>query len=701
MAHKQHRNSGEFFVVIVRLLEDDNLDEVNVPDDATGKWLFEEVCRRQEVMQEREYFGLRYIEHELLSPPTKQWLDLTRSVVAQLKHAQPHQVSFRIKHYPGDPLTDFRLPKSHFLLYHQLRRDLSSGRLIASPDKLVRLAALVVQVELGDRSMQDPSQLSETNEREVSYLNNIRVLHNQSQRTESLILEEHKKLEGTLPYEAASELIFLASSLETYGIDPVRVRTKAFGSRPIHLGLTHQGIAEFVSSRREKMYPWSTINTMTYDGKYFIVTLKPQSTGKKKHAESSVRFKCESKSVARALWEWASDRQLFLTLEKSFSVKPVKSKKRLFSRTHTFTFSGRCRREVLSRPTLAASMPTGISSTDTLPISHQAILSCHSLMNTSLIGQTPTRSLGAVNESGDDQESGPDFNVASSSVPSVPSTDTFCEQIDVEKSSMNKELTDSKVINIKALDSTKTNMPYVNAAQLAPYFINFPKNKYIPEAVLRHRKLLHQQYRGGLSQHEIADIFDTDEDEQLRSESTEQDNTSQAAVDAVNSAAEAGAQLLANDQQVIEASPPTSSSTRQWFNFFKRPSSGSAESQSDLRISCTPEQDTVFVGTEMTTELTQCIHQEKNKMEDQEELEVEEEKEAKKGNDFKFNSAWHVTIATLGLVTGVSLIGLALLLEAEIRSPFVTALRGHPWLLDFDARYYRPLRSALLNLWRR
>ncbi|KAF6772450.1 hypothetical protein AHF37_08690 [Paragonimus kellicotti] len=153
---------------------------------------------------------------------------------------------------------------------------------------MVRLAALVVQVELGDCSMQDLPQISTKTDAERTYLNDFQVLHNQTKRMEALISEEHKKLEGMLPSEAATEMIQLASSLETYGVDPIRVKTKAYGSRPIHLGLTHRGVAEFVSNRCQKLYLWSNISWMTCDGRHFILSVRKQTSGRKKQ----VRFNC-------------------------------------------------------------------------------------------------------------------------------------------------------------------------------------------------------------------------------------------------------------------------------------------------------------------------------------------------------------------------------------------------------------------------
>ncbi|VUZ50705.1 unnamed protein product [Hymenolepis diminuta] len=120
MASKSSRNlivssvwsSNDNFLVTVRLLEDENSIIVWVPEAANGRWLLEEVCRQQEVLSEIEYFGLRYVSCEFLSSPSKHWINLTKSVRSQLKHTNPLVVSFRIKHYPPDPITEFKLDKS-------------------------------------------------------------------------------------------------------------------------------------------------------------------------------------------------------------------------------------------------------------------------------------------------------------------------------------------------------------------------------------------------------------------------------------------------------------------------------------------------------------------------------------------------------------------------------------------------------------
>uniref|UniRef100_A0A5K3FT65 FERM domain-containing protein n=1 Tax=Mesocestoides corti TaxID=53468 RepID=A0A5K3FT65_MESCO len=249
---------------------------LKVKELANGKWLLDEVCRRQEVLPEIEYFGLRYISCELLSAPTKHWLKLTKPIRTQLKHTHPRLVSFRIKHYPPDPFNDLKLDKSKYLLFHQLHRDFLGGRLIAPHDDLIRLAALFLQVTLGDASVIEASfaasQSSFSSGEASTYLSNYRALHGGSSRkTEIEIVDEHRKLEGLLPSEAAAEVIRAALRQPSYGLEPFRVLAKHKKSRPMHVGLTHEGVAEFIGSKRVQLYKWTSIVQFFYSGRHFIM----------------------------------------------------------------------------------------------------------------------------------------------------------------------------------------------------------------------------------------------------------------------------------------------------------------------------------------------------------------------------------------------------------------------------------------------
>ncbi|VDM35600.1 unnamed protein product [Hydatigera taeniaeformis] len=267
-----------------------------------------------------------------------------------------------------------------YLLFHQLHRDFLSGRLIAPHEDLIRLAAFFIQVALGDASEvtastpNPQSSFDSTNTESPTYLSNYRALHNTSSKKNELeILEEHRKLEGVLPSEAAAEAIRIALRQLSYGLEPFKVLpTKRRNSRPVHIGLTHEGVAEFFGSKRAHLFKWAEIDQFFYSGKNFIP------------AHEITEYKCESRAIASELWSWALERKLFFTLditnaiptppfctlfsnkfcmfdfghflfatnfggfeeigllcrlEKSSLVKPITTKYKLFSRRHTFTFA--------------------------------------------------------------------------------------------------------------------------------------------------------------------------------------------------------------------------------------------------------------------------------------------------------------------------------------------------------------------------
>ncbi|KAF5395132.1 hypothetical protein PHET_07295 [Paragonimus heterotremus] len=611
-------------------------------------------------------------------------------------------------------MVDLKLPKTFYLLYRQLRRDLVSGRLVAASEEMVRLAALVVQVELGDCSVQDLPQISTKTDAERTYLADFQVLHNQTKRTEALILEEHKKLEGLLPSEAATEMIQLASSLETYGVDPIRVKTKAYGSRPIHLGLTHRGVAEFVSNRCQKLYLWSNISWMTCDGRHFILAVRKQTSGRKKQPHltnlfrlllrlvflrfsawccliillylyfisftqlifpfdsvsqlvETIHFKCETKAVARALWEWASDRQLFLTLEKSSSAKLIKSKPGLFSRTLTFKFSGRCRREILGRPSVAATLPADLSvcpsdvienfhSDHIKPSAAAHSISMVALTNDALAPEFAMQPIGE-RDSVEEHEGWNNVSTAKhNQEPLAANSGSFCRSHVSAYNSAVSEPTASRQPMFSSEEESKENVECqvrqlgdvvqlpanVHQEQLVGFFKELPRRRYTPEAQVKQRKLERAQRRHRSGELRNPDIFDSDIEE-------DDDLSTGAAIAELHAVAEAG--------RVWATGAPNSLPQ---VNSDSVGASGAAVKPQDSSLEL------------ITSE-----------------------------NDSSTVSGWRILAISAGFLTGASVIGMALLLETDVHSPLTAAIREHPWVLDFDARYYRPIRVALSNFWRR
>ncbi|TPP62050.1 hypothetical protein FGIG_09272 [Fasciola gigantica] len=238
--------------------------EISIRKSDLGRRVFTYVCDAIGDLVECDYFGLRYTDkHE-----QRQWLDLDRSVYKQMKGCRNFNLSFRVKHYPADPVSDLKQDLTRYLLYLQIRRDLAQGRLLCPPNMVGRIGALVAQAELGDAPDSDgtgnaselaqttspsnessarvatyspnasadtsgPKSLSTTPEsaertermsQSNNYLNNLKIIITQTPKVEAEIMKEHKIMRGLTTQEAETELVSRASQLITYGIDPFPVR---------------------------------------------------------------------------------------------------------------------------------------------------------------------------------------------------------------------------------------------------------------------------------------------------------------------------------------------------------------------------------------------------------------------------------------------------------------------------------------------
>ncbi|CAL8080518.1 unnamed protein product [Calicophoron daubneyi] len=182
-----------------------------------------------------------------------------------MKGCKSYGLSFRVKHYPPDPVNDVKQNITRYLLYLQIRRDLAQGRLLCPSPLVGRIGALVAQAEFGDApssEQQDENttdassspvgvatenpeldasaQSSKNNQTsagkveaqnkeiqtptfKTNYLKEFKILISQTPKMEAEIMGEHAKLRGLSAQEAESELLTQASKLTTYGIDPFPV----------------------------------------------------------------------------------------------------------------------------------------------------------------------------------------------------------------------------------------------------------------------------------------------------------------------------------------------------------------------------------------------------------------------------------------------------------------------------------------------
>ncbi|KER20918.1 hypothetical protein T265_15221, partial [Opisthorchis viverrini] len=165
-------------------------------------------------------------------------------------------LSFRLKHYPADPLKEVKQDFTRYLIYLQIRRDLAQGRLLCPPEMVAQIGALVAQAELGDAPAEDELELSKASNTQgsqtnmnsendtynnvngsgnhpqsgtpepttaIEYLRNFKIFNTQTPKTIMEIVKQHQKLRGLTVQEAESELLSRTSQLPTYGIDPFPV----------------------------------------------------------------------------------------------------------------------------------------------------------------------------------------------------------------------------------------------------------------------------------------------------------------------------------------------------------------------------------------------------------------------------------------------------------------------------------------------
>ncbi|KAM7540254.1 hypothetical protein Aperf_G00000039338 [Anoplocephala perfoliata] len=301
----------------VKLLDGDQKPlEISISKNADGQVLFNKVCDELGGIIERDYFGLRYMDKN----NQRQWLDLGRNVKKQIAGAHSAALSFRVKHYPGNPITDFHQEISQYLLYLQIRRDLVQGRLLCPLNELYTIGALILQSEYGDApEYEDSRELngSVSDEENKAYFKNFKIVFNQTRKIESEIIARHKTYRGLTERDAEIEVIKRASKLPTYGVDPFPVKvitkektpkkadtsshkttptgdatnnsvaganqseTQSSKSAPaspagsVYLGLRHTGLTTYVGLQPSENIEWDSIERLACDGKDFIVYVKP------------------------------------------------------------------------------------------------------------------------------------------------------------------------------------------------------------------------------------------------------------------------------------------------------------------------------------------------------------------------------------------------------------------------------------------
>ncbi|XP_054744052.1 FERM domain-containing protein 5 isoform X1 [Anastrepha obliqua] len=313
----------------VHLLEDFNVVEYEFLEFHKGNYLLDQLSQQLNI-KEKDYFGLRYLD----TCKQRQWLDLGKLIIKQCKDVNPLIFSFRVKFYPADP---FHLSANvRVLLYKQLKRDVSHGRLYCSIDEFITLASLIVQEEFGDY---------DANVHTDNYVSTLQFSVRQIDAIEKKIMNKHKgRKKGQDLNAVIDEFLGIARNLEAYGIEPHYV--KDHQSCQIYIGVNFLGISTFVSGKRSQQFRWSEIRKLNYEGRMFIAHMG-YTDASRELKKFTVGFKCTSGAACRYLWRSAIEHMLFFTLPRCGNAY-VNCGGGIFSRGTKFKYTGRTEREILT-----------------------------------------------------------------------------------------------------------------------------------------------------------------------------------------------------------------------------------------------------------------------------------------------------------------------------------------------------------------
>uniref|UniRef100_A0A2M4A3G8 FERM, ARHGEF and pleckstrin domain-containing protein 1 n=1 Tax=Anopheles triannulatus TaxID=58253 RepID=A0A2M4A3G8_9DIPT len=322
-----HSRSGKKLAVRIQML-DDSVTMFQVQAKATGKVLFEQVCRQLNLL-EADYFGLEYQE---ASTGTKYWLDLEKSLNRQvgLSLVEP-MLRFCVKFYTPDPL-QLEEEYTRYLFCLQVKRDLATGSLQCNDNTAALMASYIVQASCGDYAVEDYP--------DHTYLSSYRFVPQQDHTMQRRIMENHKKHVGQSPAEADLNLLETARRCELYGMK--MHPAKDHDGVPLNLAVAHMGIAVFQGITRINTFSWAKIRKISFKRKRFLIKLHPENYV---YHKDTVEFFFEGRNECKNFWKKCVENHGFF---RCTAVQNVQRRKaRVLSRGSSFRYSGKTQKQII------------------------------------------------------------------------------------------------------------------------------------------------------------------------------------------------------------------------------------------------------------------------------------------------------------------------------------------------------------------
>ncbi|XP_072888794.1 FERM domain-containing protein 5 isoform X1 [Hemitrygon akajei] len=362
------RNLEREFDCTVRLLDDSEYP-CTIQRDAKGHYLIDLLCRHMNLL-EKDYFGIRFVD------PDKQrhWLDISKSIIKQMKSQPPYIMCFRVKFYPTDP-SMLKEEITRYLVFLQIKRDLYHGRLLCKTSDAALLAAYILQAEIGDY---DPGKHPE------GYSSKFQFFPKHSEKLERKIAEIHKtELSGQSPDMAELNFLKKAQMLETYGVDPHPC--KDVSGNAAFLAFTPSGFVVLQGNKRIHFIKWTEVSKMKFEGKTFNLYAT-----QKEESKIILTYFAPTPEACKHLWKCGVENQAFYKFEKSSQVRTVSSSN-MFFKGSRFRYSGRVAKEVIESSAKIKRSPPEIHRSGLVPSR-----SCPSISHGSRLSSVPRTRRRAV-----------------------------------------------------------------------------------------------------------------------------------------------------------------------------------------------------------------------------------------------------------------------------------------------------------------
>ncbi|XP_021374387.1 merlin-like [Mizuhopecten yessoensis] len=258
--------SSKSFSVRVTTM-DAELEFSNIEHKATGKDLFELVCRTIG-LRETWYFGLQFID----SKGYISWLKFDKKVLDQdVPKETPVPFLFLAKFFPEDVSEELIQEITQHLFFLQVKQSIINMDIYCPPEASVLLASYAVQAKYGDYDT-STYKIGTLASEDLLPQRVIDQYQMTPQMWEERIKEWYADHRGMSRDEAEMEYLKIAQDLEMYGVNYFQIENKK--NTDLWLGVDALGLNVYESNNKlcpKIMFPWNEIKNISFKDKRFVI----------------------------------------------------------------------------------------------------------------------------------------------------------------------------------------------------------------------------------------------------------------------------------------------------------------------------------------------------------------------------------------------------------------------------------------------